>query len=97
MRYSEIANISEATSSENFPMPMDRSKSRRKRAADRLQQMNRDRIEMIAQAVDRELRRYLVSGEFERHKIARIIEPPRFSRRPVGLSQAGLTCCSRLR
>jgi len=24
-------------------------------------------------------------------------EPPRFSRRPVGLSQAGLTCCSRLR
>jgi len=27
----------------------------------------------------------------------RSVEPPRFSRRPVGLSQAGLTCCSRLR
>lgn len=28
---------------------------------------------------------------------AELLEPPRFSRRPVGLSQAGLTCCSRLR
>lgn len=73
MRYSEIADISEAASSRAYAAPMDRSKSRRKRAADRLEQMDRDRIEMIAQAVERELQRYLVSGEFERHKIARII------------------------
>lgn len=73
MRYSEIILITEAESSETHAALMDRSKSRRKRAADRLQQMNRDRIEMLAQAVERELRRYLVSGEFERHKIARII------------------------
>lgn len=73
MRYSEIVDISEAADSDTYAAPMDRSKSRRKRAADRLQQMNRDRLEMIAQEVERELRRYLVSGEFERHKIARIL------------------------
>ncbi len=73
MRYSEIADIFEAADSDTCTAPMNRSKSRRKRAADRLQQMNRDRLEMIAQEVERELRRYLVSGEFERHKIARIL------------------------
>lgn len=73
MRYSEIALITEADTSEDQSTSEDRRKLRRKRAADRLEQMNRDRIEMLAQAVDRELRRYLVSGEYERHKLARIL------------------------
>lgn len=73
MRYYEFSTIAEDTSSENLPTPMDRSKLRRKRAAERLEQMNRDRLEMIAREVDRELRRYLVSGEYERHQIADII------------------------
>jgi hypothetical protein len=73
VRYYEFSTIAETPSLENLPTPMDRSKRRRRRAADRLEQMNRDRIEMLARAVDRELRRGLVSGEYERHYLTNIL------------------------
>lgn len=73
MRYSEIIAVAEAKASENQLTSEQREKVRKKRAAERLEQMNRDRLEMIAREVDRELRRYLVSGEYERHQIANII------------------------
>lgn len=73
MRYSEIISIAEVNASENQLTSEQRRKLRRKRAAERLEQMNRDRLEMIAREVDRELRRYLVSGEYERHHLANIL------------------------
>lgn len=73
MRYSEIISITEAESSETRLTRDQQRRLRKKRAAERLEQMNRDRLEMIAREVDRELRRYLVSGEYERHQLADIL------------------------
>lgn len=73
MRYFEIISIAEANASENQLTSEQRDKLRKKRAAERLEQMNRDRIEMIARSVHRELRRGLVSGEYERHQLACIL------------------------
>jgi YD repeat-containing protein len=73
VRYSEIISITEAESSETQLTRDERRRLRKQRAADRLEQMNRDRIEMIANAVHRELRRGLVSGEYERHQLANIL------------------------
>ncbi len=73
MRYSEIISLTEVEASEIQLTPSEERKLRKKRAAERLEQMNRDRIAMIARAVDRELRRGLVSGEYERHQLALIL------------------------
>jgi uncharacterized membrane protein len=73
VRYSEIISIAEVNASGNQLTSEQRRKLRRKRAAERLEQMNRDRLEMIAREIDRELRRYLVSGEYERHQLADIL------------------------
>jgi hypothetical protein len=73
VRYSEIISLTEVEASEIQLTPSEERKLRKKRAAERLEQMNRDRIAMIARAVDRELRRGLVSGEYERHQLALIL------------------------
>jgi len=73
VRYSEIISITEAESSETRLTRDQQRRLRKKRAAERLEQMNRDRLEMIAREVDRELRRYVVSGEYERHQLADIL------------------------
>ena len=73
MRYFEIVSNSEADAPENQLTSEQRRKLRRKRAAERLEQMNRDRVEQIAIAAHRELRRGLVSGEYERLQLASIL------------------------
>lgn len=73
MRYYEIISITEADASDNQLTSEQRRKLRRKRAAERLEQMNRDRVEQIAIAAHRELRRGLVSGEYERLQLANIL------------------------
>ncbi|WP_322469166.1 hypothetical protein SOM08_14375 [Hydrogenophaga sp. SNF1] len=59
MKYSEIADISESADAAA------RAKQRDK-IVQRLEQMNRRRIELIARQVQRELRRYFSAPEMER-------------------------------
>lgn len=74
MKYSEFAAISENADSESPLTPEDRRQRRRAYAIKRLKQLNQDRLDMIADAVDREFRRYMLPGEYERYKVEKMLE-----------------------
>lgn len=74
MKYIEFATISENVHSECPLTPEERRQRRRAYALKRLKQLNQDRLDMIKYAVDREFRRYMLPGEYERYRIEKMLE-----------------------
>jgi hypothetical protein len=67
MRYSDFAKLSET-------VDVQLQDAWKVQARRRLKELNRERLELIAVVVQRELRRYLPGAEFERYQIDRRLD-----------------------